>query len=72
MAFEEHVLDRVGYIHAFPIDIDGDGTSIPPCLPRVEEVVLFRGDGQGLFKDVLFRVSNHASACLDCASRFRW
>ena len=62
MTFEEHVLDpRPGYIHAFPVDIDGDGDlDIPAVVSQEsEEVVLFRGDGQGNFsKDVIFRAGN--------------
>jgi hypothetical protein len=62
MVFETHSLDpRAGYIHAFPLDIDGDGDlDIPAVISQVsEEVVLFRGAGDGSFeKETLYKASD--------------
>jgi hypothetical protein len=62
MSFEQHTLDpRAGYIHAFPLDLDGDGDlDIPAVISQVsEEVVLFRGDGVGGFeREVLFQATD--------------
>jgi hypothetical protein len=62
MVFETHSLDpRAGYIHAFPLDIDGDGDlDIPAVLSQEsEEVVLFRGAGDGTFeKEIIFNATD--------------
>lgn len=56
LRFEQHVLrSRPGAIHAFPFDADADGDADVAAVfaQDVEEVVLYRNDGSGVFRPEL-------------------